>query len=420
MCSGIQGGKTMGGALWMRKRVHEKPQPKTNFLVTAPSHKIMTQATLPSFLKFFGGMGKLNKSEGIFEMPEDRRVYLRTFSDGKNPRAVEGITDLEGNWNDEVGMLNRECAVNLEARTSFRQCPQFNSTTPYAMNWLYKDIYKPFLAGARQDIEFIQFRSVDNPYFPKEEYERQKALLDPRVFSMKYEGQFEKMAGLVYQEWSEVENIIDSFDILRDIKAGQYFVCAGVDWGFTNQFAMSIRAIHKHDAGRDYQIDEFYKTHLTPTEKVYAAKIMKDKWMIESFFCDNESPDMIEEFNRAGLNAVACPKNHKIKVDGIHRHQGLIKQRHHQLFRDKCPNTEEEYAMYHYAEDKGDESSIDEMPVDANNHLMDANRYATQMTEYLRKDTIAAGEFTPAKSYTQKMLDGDFHYEAEPNQDWYE
>jgi len=404
----------------MRKRVSEVPAPKVNFLVTAPSHKIMTQATLPSFMKFFGGMGKPNKSEGIFEMPQDRRVYLRTFSDGKNPRAVEGITDLEGQWNDEVGMLNRECAINLEARTSFRQCPQFNSTTPYAMNWLYKDIYKPFLKGERSDIEFIQFRSADNPHFPKEEFERQKRLLDPRVFAMKYEGKFEKMAGLVYQEFSEVENIVDPFDILKDIRSGQYFVCAGVDWGYTNQFAMSIRAIHKHEPGRDYQIDEFYKTHLTPSEKVGAAKGMQNRWLIETFYCDNESPDMVEEFNRAGLNAVSCPKSHKIKVDRIHRHQGLIKTRQHQLFRNRCPNTEEEYQMYHYAEDKGDEANIDEMPVDAHNHLMDANGYATQMTEHLRKDTIEGTKQKLVKSYTESMLAGDFHVEDESVSDWYE
>ena len=76
--------------------------------------------------------------------------------------------------------------------------------------------------------------------------------------------------------------------------------------------------------------------------------------------------------------------------------------------------------MYHYAEDKGDESSIDEMPVDANNHLMDANRYVTQMTTHLRRKAEEAQIFTPVKSYTQQMLDGDFHIESDQEADWYE
>lgn len=419
MVSGKQGGKTLGGATWIKRITSRFTEPDSNFIVTAPTAKIMSAATLPAFKKTMVGMGKLNKSLMEYTMSDNRIVYLRTFSGGKDPLAIEGITNVKGIWNDEVGMLNRPCWNNIEGRSAFKQCQVFNTTTPYALNFLFSDIYKPWVRGERDDVDMVQFRSVDNPYFPPEEIERQRRLLDPRVFAMMYEGKFERMAGLVYQEFSERENIVDPFDILKDIRSGQYFVCAGVDWGFTNQFAMSIRAIHKFDVGRDYQIDEFYRTHMTPTEKVHHAKIFRDKWLIETFYCDNESPDMVEEFNRAGLNAVGCPKSHKIKVDRIHRHQGLIKNRHHQLFRGCCPNTEEEYQMYHYEEDEGQDKNISEVPVDSNNHLMDANGYATQMTEHLRKDTIEAQTFSPAKSYTQKMLDGDFHVETEEH-DWYE
>lgn len=403
----------------MSRAISKFTDPGSNFIITSPTTKIMSAATLPAFMKVMKGKGKLNKTSMEFIMNNDRRVFLRTWGGGKDPNAIEGITDVRAIWNDEVGMLNRACWTNIEGRSAFKQCQIFNTTTPYALNFLYSDIYKPFVRKERDDIEFVQFKSIDNPHFPKDEFERQRSLLDPRVFAMMYEGKFERMAGLVYQEYDEVQNIVDSFDIMKDIRAGQYFVCAGVDWGFTNQFAMSIRCIHKQEIGRDYQVDEFYQTHLTPTDKVLAARNMQKKWQIEQFYCDNESPDMIEEFVRAGLKSVAAPKGPGIKLDGIHRHQGLIKQRHHQLFRHACPHTEEEYQMYHYEEDEGLDKNISEVPVDANNHLMDANRYVTQMTEFLRKDMATKQAYNPAKNYTQAMLDGDYN-QRETVGDWYE
>jgi PBSX family phage terminase large subunit len=351
MVSGIQGGKTTNGALWARSHLGDLSDPHDNAIIAAPDYKIFSQSTFPKFQEYFSGYGKLDKKEMAFRVNGGGTIYLRSMHD---PDSCEGITNVRWIWGDEAGKMKKLAWTNLSGRSAFREAPIFLTTTPYALNWLYKDLYKPYKQGKFSDVLFVQFRSVDNPYFPKAEYERQRRLLDPRDFARKYEGKFEKMAGLVFMDFDETLNMVEPFQTNKR----DYFVGAGVDWGYTNAFAISIRAIHRTEPGRDYQLGEFYKSYMTPSEKVVIAKQFQGKYGIETFYCDNEEPAMIKEFNNAGLHAVAAPKYPGSLVDNIARHNTLIRTRDHKIFRGKCPMTEEEYETYHYAEDDGKEELI--------------------------------------------------------------
>jgi len=408
MCCGIQGGKTFNGALWMRTKVSEFNDADANFIVTAPTSKILKQATEPEFLKLFDGMGKYNKTEGTFYMPRNRHVFLRTFAEGRQPNAIEGITNVYAIWGDEAGMNNKQCWTNMEGRAAFRQCQIFLSTTPYYLNWLYKDIYKEVIKGNRTDVEFVQFRSVDNPHFPAEEFDRLRSLLDPRVFAMKYEGQFNRMAGLVYMDFDEVENSELTFEPDRV----KHYICAGIDWGYTNQYAIVVRAVSRIEK-LDFQIAEFYKSYLDPNQKLEVAKQIMERYGVEMFYADNEQPDMIAMFNKAGIPTTAAPKYPGSRRDNIERHNGLIRTREYKVFTDKCPATIDEYSMYHYPEDKGEEENPSELPVKAHDHLMSANEYATQCTESYREEARKRFAFTPGKSRLDRLLEGSLYPEQE-------
>lgn len=410
MCSGIQGGKTTAGALWLRNRVSTITAPDVNFLVTAPTHKIFLQATEPKFLEMFRSFGKYVSGDQYLEMNRGRRIYLRSLHD---PDSIEGLTNVEGIWADELGKCTSKAWVNIEGRSAVRECPIFGTTTPYALNWLWKDIYKPWKAGKREDVDFIQFASVDNPYFPKAEYERQKRLLDPRVFAMKYMGQFERMSGLVYPDIDDELNFEDKFQPTpRD-----YFMCAGVDFGWNNPFAVAVRALHRTQP-RDYQIGEYYRSYLTTSDKASIMLKMQDKLGIEAFYCDSAEPATIADLQRAGVKAYPVKKDADSIKNGIITHNELIRSREHKLFRGECPHTEDEYATYHYPEDKGEEENLDEKPVAANNHLMDGNRYVSMMTKEFRRirDEKSVPPNARAKSDLEKLLAGE---EGSQEEDWY-
>jgi PBSX family phage terminase large subunit len=413
LVAGKQGGKTFCGSLWARLKASQFTDRKDCGIVTAPTYKILKQATLPRFLETFAGLGKWRESDSIFEMYGGQPIYIRALN---NVNTIEGIPRCRWVWPDEAGQYKQMAWDNIQGRAAPMEAQMFLTTTPYALNWLYKDLYKPWMAGRRHDVHFVQFRSVDNPHFPKAEYERLKSIMDARVFAMHFEGQFQKMAGLVFMDFDEILNMDEPFvPSKRD-----YFIGAGVDWGYTNAYAIVVRAIHRTIPGRDYQIAEFFQSFMTPSEKVTVAKQLRDKFGIEQFYCDNEEPAMIKEFNNAGLSAVAAPKYPGSLKDNIARHNALIKTRDYKVFRGRCPYTLDEYATYHYPEMDGDEENPSELPVDANNHGCSANMYFTQCTEHIRDAARKALEFKPGKSRLERLLAGEFSQTGNKVDDWYE
>lgn len=400
MCAGIQGGKTTSGSVWMRKRVSTMTASDTNFLITAPTVKIFNQSTEPAFLKMFNGMGKYNKSEHVFEMNRNRRIFLRSLHE---PDSIEGMTNVEGIWADELGKCNLKAWTNIEGRSAFRMCPIFGTTTPYALNWLWKDIYKPWKAGKRDDVEFIQFASIDNPHFPKKEYARQEALLDPRVFAMKYKGQFERMAGLVYPDFDDVNNYEEPFSP----NPRDYFLCAGIDFGFTNPFAVAVCAMHRKQP-RFYQIGEFYKSGMLLDDMTALLRKFQERIGVEIFYADSEDPRTIADLRARGINIHAATKGPGSVKNGISGLGELIRTREFKIFRGKCPHTEDEFATYHYPEDKGDESNQDENPVKSNDHIMNSLSYVTTMTKDFRRVRGAALAPISHRSDLDELLSGDW------------
>lgn len=405
LISGIQGGKTMVGSLWMAKKIAELDGPQQNFIIACPNYKLMEKSVLPRFLHIMKGCGHFNKARYRFHLNGGGTVIFGSMT---SDESLEGATNVRAILVDEAGLLRYKSWINIYARSSFKQCQVFLVTTPYSLNWLYKDIYMPWKTGTRKDIEVVQFRSVDNPYFPKEEYEAQKRNLDPRIFAMKYCGTFTKMAGLVYPDFDH-DNEIEPFKLDID----KYYICGGVDLGFTNPFAVSIRAI-RYDGLYDYQLGEIYQKYTDPVKRTEILKQLKQKYKIEQFFVDSEDPAQIAMFQAAGLPACPVKKGPDSIQYGISLHSSLIRKKIYKVFKGCCPNTVDEYETYAFPEvNDEDVEVVKEKPVPLFNHLMDANRYVTIMTQWIYQAAEEAAKFTFAKTRRQLLIEGD------KEEDWY-
>ena len=335
LTSGIQGGKTTVGALWAGQSAFEiKDKTPHNIIIVAPTYKILSQATLPKFFSIYGNFGVYKKMDSIFIFKSGVTVYIRSLTD---PNSVEGITEVKRIWLDEGGLISKYAWENVMGRAVFKKAQIMVTTTPYALNWLYT-IWQDWKEGRRADIEFIQFRSIDNPYFPKEEYLRQKRILDPRRFTMKYDGIFGKMEGLVYENVSFIDAI--------SLPAGTKYY-GGVDWGYTDPFVLVVRAVTPDNY--HYRIAEFYKTELSSGQIIEVLKARQSLFNIELFVCDPSRPDYIQELNMHGLAAIGG--NNSIRL-GIDKHIELIRENRFFIFKDENPYGNDEYNTYHYPEDK--------------------------------------------------------------------
>lgn len=365
--SGIQGGKTTVGALYLGNAAFTICKPTDNLLIVAPDYKTLQQATLPKFLEIYGQYGKYLKGEQKFEFFNGVTVFIRTLV--KNPNAIEGITNVKRIWLDEGGLISRYAWENVMGRAAFGEAQTIITTTPYALNWLF-EMWKDWKKGKRDDVDFISFRSIDNPYFPIKEYERQKALLDPRRFAMKFDGIFGQMEGLVYHDVN--------FTNVKAMPKGTVYY-AGVDWGYNDPFVIVIRALTPQ--GIHYRIGEFYQSGLTMSDVVEICKSRKQIYNIKMFICDPSRPDSIEELNRNGLTAIGGINNIRAGLDENIR---LFRESKFFIVKEDNPMGCDEYNTYHYPERKElkiDDDSKDQLPVDSNNHGCDCDRYVTMYLE---------------------------------------
>ncbi len=376
--SGIQWGKTRVGAVRMKIAMHEFADPGNgietadSFIVAAPNYKTLQQSTLPAFLGIMEGCGTYNESKAVFKTHWGTYCYFRTATD---PDSVVGITNVRHVWGDEAGKFGLYFWENLQARASFKDCPITLTTSPYALNWIYKEIIRPKMKdpNARPDVEWIYATSAENPFFPIAEYERKRLTMESRRFNAIYGGRWEKMAGLVYDVFDDVENTCAPFSF----PTGTKFV-GGIDWGWSNPFALVVRAITPDDA--HYQCFEFYRSGCTLAQKIEVAKQAKALFGVKPFYADPSNPEAIAAFNEAGLTCV--PADNAIQA-GIDDHYEMIKTRRYKVIRGTSPYTLDEYESYHWPEEieTGPDKDIKEQtPVKQNEHAMDANRYVTRMT----------------------------------------
>lgn len=369
--TGTQWGKTNVGAIRMKAKMHQFTDPSDNFIITAPTYKILSQSTLPTFLNLMDGYGRHNKKDEVFEMTNGGNCFFRTETD---PDSIIGIPNVKHFWGDEAGKYRLYFWENIQARADAKGCGIDLTTSPYALNWVYKEIIKPYRVGKRPDVSFIQAASWENPYHSLHDpqaREAKRGTMNVLRFNMIYGGQWGRMEGLVYDCWDDEQNSVEAFQLPTDTR-----YVAGVDWGYyPDPFVLKIRGITPD--GRHYGVSEFVKTRMTITDIVQLAKQKKQVYGIKMFYCDPSQPGYIEEFNRNGLAAIGADNDIR---RGIDLHYELVKTRRYKEFRGSCPHSQDERETYHYPEEKdlkADQDSKELLPVDKDNHTQDADRYIT-------------------------------------------
>lgn len=369
--TGIQWGKTRVGAWWMKDLIHENTDKDAAFIITAPTYKILEQSTLPAFLAIMEGCGVHNKTKASFECVNGSIVYMRTC---KDPDSIVGITNVKGIWGDEAGKYPLYFWENIMGRAAFKSAPIMLTTSPYTLNWIYKDLIKPFRAGKRDDLNLIQARSDENPYFPKTTYQQARSTMDPRRFNMMFGGEWGRMEGLVYDCFDEDTNVVDPSPLPPGT---QYY--AGIDWGYNpDPFALVVKAITPD--GYHYQVSEYCRTGHTIPDIVRICKAAKATWDIKLFYCGFDEPGSIEELNRNGVPAMKADNDLSRGIGLLYE---LIKTQKFKIWRDTSPHTLDELETYHYPEPKDlgpDDHAKLNKPVGQSDHCLDALRYVTIST----------------------------------------
>ena len=411
--SGTKAGKTFLGSIWAQKKITEYPL--GNGLIGAPTNKIMQQATLDTFFNLFPEYRSFyKKQESIIVLPSGGKVYIRSTDE---PLAIEGF-NLDWAWLDEIGMMSRLVWVIAKGKVAISRGQILGTTNAYYLNWLYKEVYIPagFINGEDQtkvggnlvkvgakmvkrdkEIEIFNWKSIDNPYFPKEFADREKERMSAAEYARRYEGRFVRMEGLVWE--------IDESHILEDKEQEQYLknperVIGGVDWGFTNPAAILIIKIKD---GKYYVVDEWKEARRTTNDIIQKISEFNRKHFVQTWYPDPAEPDRIEEMRRANL--IVGDVNKDIPL-GIGKVQSLFKK--HKLFiLDNCKELQDELEQYRYEIPK-EMRDGKEVPLKVNDHCADCLRYSIMGNELSQNYTYQEERAERARIRENRMLKKEF------------
>jgi hypothetical protein len=205
--------------------------------------------------------------------------------------------------------------------------------------------------------------------------------------------EFAQVEGLVYPELAGC--IIDP----RPIRQTRAF--AGVDFGYHCPAAIVVGVVDHDDVM--YLVDEWYASRKTDEELIAHAQVFAQKWHIELFFCDSESPQSIAKMVRANLPARKAMKE---VAEGIRSVEQRIRTGRLRVF-SNCVHLIYEATQYRYPTVE-ERRFAGELPIKEHDHLMDATRYLIFNSDRMRGIYLRYSAPEPPQPQVVAESDADY------------
>lgn len=181
-------------------------------------------AGLPALLTFREVLAQAGLTHGV-EYKENRGNRWFEFANGSwlffktadEPNSLRGA-GLDLLWIDEAAFIpNREAWDVVRPALSERIGRVISTTTPDGKNWFYDEFWSES-AMEDENIGRVEYWSIDNPYFPEEEWRYAARTMHPLLFKKEYCAAFDAMAGKELSgEW--LKYYASEPDLTKDIVA---------------------------------------------------------------------------------------------------------------------------------------------------------------------------------------------------------
>ncbi len=318
---------------------------------------------------------KTSPLEAVY-LPTGQKIYFRGLDD---PLKVTSITVNTGVlcwlWIEEAYEVMKEDDFDMLDESIRGECPEplFKQITLTFNPWNERHWMKSRFFDVKDDPDILAITTnyMCNEWLDKSDlavFERMKAN-NPKRYKVAGLGGWGIVDGLVYENWREEEFTLK--DIPKDAKSA-----FGLDFGYTNDETAFFCGYLSLEEKRLYVWDELYKKALS--NKAIYTEVNAMGYKKEKITADCAEPKSIDELKGLGLTRIRAAKKGKDSVNnGIQWIQDL-----EIIIHPRCVNFLTEISNYQWREDKFGKKLNE--PEDANNHLMDAMRYALE--EYIPKN----------------------------------
>jgi phage terminase large subunit len=378
-----RGGKTEVGAvasiILHEQREDYTPNGIDPYLgvIVAPTNEMLTRLSWKKFCAYAQPFIKEQRESPFKQITWHNSVKgdesLIYGVSGERPARIEG---LKANWIwiDEVFQCSEQLFLECLARVADTQGKIFctGSLGVQHINPKQHWAYKYFKMNKDQEFKCFEWRTIDNPYFPKSEIERNKELLDARTFRAMFEIDWDtRPMNTVYEEFDD-DNVINcKYNPSLPVR------CA-IDWGWTHKMAVGIFQ-YDQNTNTVYQIDELVQSKLL-LENVLTW-IRSRPYQINEYCCDMAGNQTREQTGQSNIDWFALHGIYfKFKKSSISYGVSIVRSYiknaigvRRYFVNPKCTETIDSIRRYKYQDKDG--VVINENPLKIDDDACDMVRY---------------------------------------------
>lgn len=369
--SGIGAGKTVSGIMRMVANVQEWNPGEMGMVIT-PTSLGIKNVILPELAKWgfldagWEYHGPQSAEPGL-HAPNGTRVLLESANNARKIERLRGPS-IAWFWIDEPNEVPARAWDILTGRIrtgNYRNA--FVTGTPKGRNWIWKKFHPQSDDQLDSVNNVLGVPSYANKHLPLD-YRRD--ILDDfegAFYDQEVEGKFVKFEGLVYR-WFDRKDHVGEYDATTLDSVDEWVY--GVDFGHNNPSAIVALA---RQGDRWAIAETFYERRLTDGDLAEEAVNMVERNGNGRFYCDPADPGAITELERHGLSAQGAVNDITPGIKTV----TSIGEKDNLVVDESCQPIITEFNQYQYPE--GDDTK--DKPVDANNHALDALRYALHTHE---------------------------------------
>lgn len=367
--AGRRCGKSTASAIYILQFASTYKKEKHGFIwYIAPSYKqaksIMWQMLLEITPK--NRILKKNETELSITLDTNVTIHLKGAEDPDSLRgnridlAIFDEVAFHPKWEQEWAIM-RPTIMDSKAECWF-------ISTPNGFNH-FKDLYEK----TEDNWKSFHFTTYDNSHISKEEIEQAKKEMTEDAFAQEIMGEFRKMSGLIYKEFSRDTHMVE----IPDLQG--YTFTRSLDFGFAHKTALLYVAISPVGDSM-YVYDGLYESGFTIPQIAEACVIKDAGKIITNPVADSAQPSSIEELNRLGVSFSPVEKDKDSVKNGITRVAELLRIRQDTgkptlMFNKNLPWIADEFERYRWVENRSADNAIKEVPYKVNDDAMDALRY---------------------------------------------
>jgi phage terminase large subunit len=290
-------------------------------------------------------------------LPGGSKIIFRSISNDAHVDSIKSMTDINFLHIEEATSLEEQWYLTARAivrgpKDQIRQ--RILTCNPKSKNhWIYKN----FIQNPMPLSEYIFTRTEDNTFLAESDIQDLKNLqyTNPYRYKIDYLGQWSSLEGLIYTNW----NIVDKVPFAP---SDEWY---GLDFGFNDP--TSLVKISKCD-NELYLSQVIHRKELQPTQ---LKNLMRNLIPMNSYiYADCARPELISELFAYGFKNI---RKSKKGVNSIQEGINYVRDFKLHILRDSV-DLIKEIETYSYRTTKDGIATED--PIDKDNHMMDAMRYA--------------------------------------------